>query len=108
MISSSHPKDNGSAYTPWPRGSQRNACYPAAVGTLPASILSALVQVHSLTCAFVLSAFLSLSLRAFVLPIVDVGRHAAVNLLRVVAGTLFLGLGFCYALFTAPMLSWDA
>ncbi len=85
-----------------------SAAFPdpaTAVRLEAAVVVSAALGVAS---AAVLSAFFSLFFRSFLLLLLDRGRGAIVVTTRVLAGWIFLTLGWLYALFVADTLFWNA
>lgn len=73
----------------------------------PISHHSLVVRGYDPLLAFLLALFFALAIRFFILLLLDHNRSSFVKLYCIVAGLVFLALGWFYALFVWPVLTWD-
>jgi len=74
---------------------------------VPISQHSILVQAYNPLLAFILALFFALSIRFFILLFSAKNRGVLLTTYRLLAGIIFLLLGWLYALFVSPLLIWD-
>ena len=65
------------------------------------------VLLYNPLLAFIVALFFALAVRSFILSILRRNRGLLATLFRLLAAIVFLLLGWLYALFAAPQLTWD-